>query len=245
MTDQILNDYARYTDPNGLISGQRSPTSSSGNAILFTAQMVCVLNQRGLLTREILDQTKIAIKKECQIVPGLFRRARNWKDQEGPDDYVGLACIDEEFAQDILAYGRNHSFHFPWSWGPLRLRYYYENGSPGILTDKEAWLGRQQQLIAHWQYAAGETPNFIRRFIWRETIKITGKTGPDPDQPGGQDAWILSAMLLENHFDPVIARQFYRELYKVFPGGMPQVFSRYFADPEHPTAKYWVDHEVD
>ncbi len=233
----ILEAYGAYTDHNGLISGERLPLYTSGNALLFTAQKICVLRQHGLLTQELLAETMEFIRSECQVVPGLFRRSRMWKDQEGPDDYLGVACIDPAFAREILSYGRDHTF----VWGPFRLPFYFENESPGRMDDKRAWLGRQQQLLAHWQYAAGEPVPFWRKWLWELTIKLTGQTGPDSHMPGGQDSWILSAMLLEVHWDPAIAAHFYAALDREWPGGMRSVFATYFNDLDHPTARFWKE----
>lgn len=236
----ILDEYARYTCPAGLISGYRDPSQTSGNSILFTAQMLCVLRQNRISMVDLMDITEAkidAIKAECQIVPGLFRRGKRWPDQEGPDDYVGLACVDPQFAKDVLEYGRSHKFH----WGPFRFPYYFQNESPGINNDGRAWLGRQQQLIAHWQYGAGEKVPFWRKLFWQFSIETSGKFGPDPRMPGGQDAWILSAMLLELHWDSNSAEVFYRLLDKTWPGGMREVFAVYFQDEDHPTAKYWIE----
>lgn len=250
----IRESYAKYTDPFGLVSGNPNPLESAGNAILFTAQKLWALHNRMLLNQDDVDQFTKSIYSECQVVPGLYRRNRFTNDQEGPDDLVGLASTSlfgTPYAELLLSYGERSFF----KWGPFKFRYYYPNFPPyAAKPNARAWLGRQPQLIAHFQFAAGELPPLWRRIWWAVVIATTRLLRPDPYAEGGQDAWTLSWLLVKTYelasHRKAELRSFwcdyalpfwYRRYKKTWPGGINEVFEHYFADPNHPHVKWFVD----
>lgn len=258
----IHDDFAAYHDPSGLLHGQRAPTASSGNCALFTAEEAWTLRARGELRTEDKQRITQGIADQCEIPGsrGLFRRSIAFQfDQEGPDDYVGLASLSAAFpcdyAQAILAWGRAH-FYRPKVRGwqlPIKLPYYYRAAEPrDVSDDVGAWLGRQPALIAHFKLCAGERLSLFDQLAWAFAVSTTGAFGPGPRQEGGQDSWALSWVLVQaaRAQGPTTIQRaaiscFYRALAKAWPsipgpGGMRAVFAQYFGDPMHPLA-IWAE----
>ncbi len=242
----IRGDFEKVTDQYGMISGEMNPTRESGNCLLMTAEYLwCLYNNWELQFSDVVEKSE-SIRKNCQIEKGLFRRGPSWPDQEGPDDLLGLASMSAlpsgpKFAQDILAYGRAHKFH----WGPFRFRYYYPNEFPDRNNDARAWLGRQRHLITFFRLCADERPNILDIAYLALVVATTGMIGKKPYENGGQDAFILSAIVCKavrtKHWLLAIAeRKFQKRLKASWPGGMRQVFTKYFGF-NHPVAQWWVD----
>lgn len=242
--DIVRKDYAKYTDPNGLVSGERHPKVGSGNAILFTAQAAFVLEAHGEDGTRLAELER-AVVRECQLEPGLFRRGSNWTDQEGPDDYVGItflsSLLDRKVAREVVAYGRAHRYRGL----PLLPAFYFRNEEPrDVRDDVRAWLGRQPALLAHFEIAAGGKPNCFLRAAWAFAVGTSGAwTGQGA---GHHDGWILSRLLVETYrragwrsavMDK--ACQVFFERLEKKAGGMRAVFAAYFNDAEHPTSLYW------
>jgi hypothetical protein len=244
--------FADYTDAAGLIQGQKG--QSSGNALLFTAEYMLLLYIRGWLKPEDVARFQ-AIALSCQHEPGLYQRhpTAYVNDQEGVDDYIGIAaasCLTGlPLAQEILDYGQSHKF----SWGPFKLPYYYRNERPEVDTDVRAWFGRQLSTIAHLHFAAGRKPKALHTLAWTYAVGSAG-FGKQPKAEGGQDAYILSWLLIETYraatrlnndlTDPAcdLAVELYTWRFKrAWPGGMNEVFATYFANPEHPLARCFED----
>ena len=234
-------DFAKYMDSDGLLTPtENPPPNSTGNGILYTAFMYMTYKQYGFLT----DTDKTNYSKTltaCQVNgnPGLYNRAPGKFDLEAPDDYIGLVAssatqwTDLPYATDVLNYGKSTSY--------LGLIHYiYNNVSPGTFSI-QAWYGRQPQLPAHFAYSAGVTPAFWRQVWWALTIGTSGmKTPTDPN------SWTLSWLLLStaptNSFiSKTAAKIWYQRFSKAFPGGMKDVFSTYFQNPNHPLALYFID----
>lgn len=244
----IRDDFAAYSI-RGLVSGNRSPGVVSGNALLFSAEKLFVLEQNGELTYQDKLDFINAVKEECEVRPGLYRRSRDFNsDQEGPDDYVGLtaasALIGSDIASSVLEYGKSHSFPGLPSW----VDYYYCN-VPNPTTNErfEAYLGRQPQLIAHFQYCNKERPALWRRLWWAVTVATTGMFSKGlPSAPGNQDAYILSWLLIKGFtlsgqkswLCSLASKLFAHKLKKQW-GSMKNVFACYFQNPDHPIAK-WI-----
>lgn len=170
----IREAYQAYTNPMGLVDNHPKDDSNSGNCILYHAHYLWVLCQWGIL-REV-DQVIAygVIQRALQIEPGLYRRAEPGRpycnDQIGPDDLIALASMSligpeaHSFAKDLLQYGRQKPVSLaPWWLKWIKFHYVYNNVMPGTLLKNEgtelnfsAWLGRQPQLIAHFQFCARE-----------------------------------------------------------------------------------------
>lgn len=240
----IRSDFAEY-ECRQFVSGNKNPGVVSGNAILFTAEKLFILEQNNVLIFEDKLRYINNIKSECEIVPGLYRRSKDFSnDQEGPDDYVGLAAasalIGSSIARDILSYGQTHYFQ----WGPFKFPYYYNNTSS---RQPEAWLGRQPALLAHFYYCAGKKPSVFKKLAWAVSVGLTGLFDKDPKGSGAQDKYILSWLLIEGYkrsqYNSVMcntAIKLYKHtLKKKWRNGLKEVFAVYFQNPDHPISRYF------
>jgi len=243
MTADMVSLIATYTDTNGLISGERFPRQSSGNALLFTAELLYVLRDY-----DFDDESYLEAIKKCRLAPGLYARTPKGcsfsMDQEGPDDYFGLGIISHYYnrfiAQDILYFGQTVKF-FPFSswwnfW--VHFRYYYRT-NPSSLADAWApWFGRFPALLAHLKWATRiHTPNLFEALWWWVSVAFCGTD---------EDGWILSYLMLGVHSEGWLARsaawvRMQRFKQSFWQGSMKRVFISYFNDTNHPIAKYCED----
>jgi len=113
---KIQNDFKPYIDQFHLVQPEKSstpntPAPTSGNGLLYTAQAIVALYQNQALTQDLIINFRKAYK-DCQIFPGLFKRAPNKTDLEGPDDYYGVALASmylskySVMAKNVLTYGQ-------------------------------------------------------------------------------------------------------------------------------------------
>lgn len=155
----IHEEFKRFTDQYGLLSDKSKGGKGvvSGNGILYTAHYVLALTDNRKLTIEDGEQIGNAlnlVEKES----GLYMRSvEKPNDVEGPDDYVGIGTLSEFL------------FH-PDRAARVLKRLRMTGGSlntttPGKWTPR-TWLGRQQQLVCHLQFAAGEKPDPFKLLIW-------------------------------------------------------------------------------
>lgn len=237
-TTYIFNDFKKYKDHYGLV--QPKPNHTSGNGLRYTGDFVAALfvNKKIIWTsKEMVEEREAILKavKACAREPGLYMRTpKRFNHQQGPDDYVGLGTIScflyPRIAQEILHYGRNQK----------QPKYNYNTVTPGKLTGS-SWLGRQQQLIAHWQFAAGEMPNPLRWTWWYIAIIIATFS-----KRKNQDGWVLAWHLVlvgehRSRFNRWIAKWFRFRLKQTFPKGIGQCLGEYFGDFSHPLAKYLLN----
>ena len=229
--DFVLAEFNEYLDSEGLMNDRPGKCAPSGNALLFTAE--------AFLIQLFLGVTRAypVVAAAERLASGRFVRPGWEQDQEGPDDYIGLAAFsrhsDPTIAQRILAYGRSHFF----KWGPLKFRYQYDTTGKEP-NSVEAWFGRFPAVIAALEWAAGETPPMWRR-LW---LALSAALTPGAE---GQDTWILSWLCLEClrrtqmcWFERWAIKTYMRRLYKYHPGGLKEVFTQYFGSDKHPITKY-------
>ena len=108
----------------------------------------------------------------CQKAEGLYNRSLTKKEQNGPDDYIGVATasrwMDAPFARYILLRGMLHRF--------FCFRWIYNNVVPGQFTG-QAWFGRMPHVIAHFHWCAGIEPNPFLQLYWAMAIIWSGLFG--------------------------------------------------------------------
>ena len=240
-----------YFDEIGLVCPH--PGQGSGNGLLYLAEYVMTLHMSGwLTTHDHLSFLSALTKCNAGLPSGLYGRAPWNKDQEGPDDYIGIAaaasvCGYPHVAGDILEYGRSNPVKL---WGPIKLKYVYNNELPGTFkhrdgrTNWSAWMGRNVSLIAHIQFAAGEKVSWWRKLAWIYAVLSATR------HPDDQDEWILSWMLIQTargRFGEGLWKAAFQtvelawtgSLYKHWPGGLNQVLKKYF-NHDHPIATRFV-----
>lgn len=251
---EFSKDFTPYIDKFGLVTpnGQQS-----GNGLLYTSEAIIAMADNDIIT-PLQKQYFFDVFRNCEIIPGLFRRdPENLDYQEGPDDYVGIAAASPfisfntsgSFASRILRYGRLsrasirgvlEKIGVP-SWivklfGWIKVKYNYNNVTPGE-TNKGSWLGRQGQLITHFQFAAGENPWMWRKVWWCGAV-LSSLRAPKDDT----DSYILSWLLVRTAAGKSILcnitiKIWYYFQNKRWPGGISQVLREYFQH-EHPLVKW-------
>lgn len=215
----IAEHFQKYTNALGFVSNE--PNGSTGNDLLFSGEACVIRRKLGVWTQG--DHTALldSIKQHAEIEPGLYGRPGWRQDQEGLDDYIGLVCIDLGLAEMILEYGQKHWWYFktvencPW-YEPIFLRF--------------------PALIAHIYWSAGKKPPVFFRLAWCLSVAFSGTKTE-------QDAYILNWLLIEKcenggFFEGLASWLYWRKLKKNYPGGLQQVFARYFGNPSHPIAAY-------
>jgi hypothetical protein len=99
-------------------------------------------------------------------------------------------------------------------------------------------MGRQAQLVAHFQMAAGVTPESWRQLYWCASLLFSSVANP-----GGTNDIILTWAQCNNILPGLTSLQSSANQWKArmlahYPQGMAQVFSLYFNNPNHPLAKW-------
>ncbi len=232
-----------YLDRFGLMKSK--PTDGpSGNALLYTAEALALCEEKGTPYPIPLDTVRDALKL-CRVlgIDGWYTRHptdfRN--DQEGPDDYIGLAylsvMLDQEVARSVLKFG-----DVGFKLGTWSIPYYFPNEEQYQMKfGWRAYLGRFPAVFTSMKHAAGVRPNFIERTYWCFLVGSSGMFGSAKHDP-----WILSWMMIKTFLaqnrpevpkgwiEEKAIKTFNSRLKKAFAGGMSQVFKEYFQDDTHP-----------
>lgn len=246
------SDFAPYLSPEGFPCSTKNPSQPGGNALLFLAHYVYCLKRAGELTPEDPRAFYDIVTAQCQIIPGFFRRAKQWaQDLEARDDYYALAYLSRTLgwpvAKEILAFGRTHKFQ----WGPIKLAGYFPNTDYDALSptcvkgplvfssgkNALAYLWRDRALLAATKWAAGEFPSPLEAAWWDWA---TAYSGSKTDQ----DGWLLGYLQHEiarglPGSDPEVAQIFYGRLKREW-GTLNAVFAAYLGDPSHPLVRWWA-----
>ena len=238
---QMRNDFAQYTDSDGLLTPSYHPgINSTGNGILYTAFYYMTLCQWSVINATD-KQSFVTTIQACRAnqINGLYNRSPEaLNNQEGPDDYYGLASgagqsyANVQMASDILTYGQSTSY--------LGIFHYiYNNVNPGQFT-LQSWMGRQFQLVAHFLFCNGKTPALWRRIWWCLSILFSSTKNPN----GANDiilTWCQAAAMNDKRFFIChwFRNQWKKRLLKNYPQGMAQVFAIYFNNPNHPLALWF------
>lgn len=225
---------ANYVDGNGLVAPYRvtrDNVNGSDNGVTFTSEYFVILNQLGKVTTAHLDRFKGTIGR-CFREPGLLSRSPHHPDQEGPDDYYGLAaaCValnDPKLATDVVTYGKKHRWNF-------------NNVTPGKFTGS-SFLGRQPQLVCALYSAAKKFTPFILplRIYTALVIAISCIRTPVTDTDSRRLAWLLiQATEPSSILCRLAAKIWRRRLLKAYgPTGL-QAVSQIYYQADHPFIKY-------
>lgn len=250
----LREDIRPYIDRAGLISGQIHPSAPEGNALLRTAHYVSLLNRHGLLSEQDRNEVITNVTRECEVKPGLYRRAQNWaQDQEARDDYIALAYLawrlQFTWAKYALWFGERHFYRPFW---PLKLAYCYDNvrwdklsprfvadpGKDTLSSSGPAYLGRHREMMTMLKWAGDAKPYFWERAFFRYSLEHSGSATD-------QDGWMLGELQAEmaDAFDERdSAGIFRRRMALQWPGdGHPlnRVFAAYLGNKDHPFTRYW------
>lgn len=240
----LRDEVGQYRQSDGLVSPEKNPTlDSTGNGILYTSLYFVALVLRGLARKEDLKDFEDTISRCRALVYGGFntyfpingcynRSGTKLDDQNGHDDYIGLALASKlmktQHAADILNHRRLYSGLFKSVWN---------NREPGNFTT-QAWFGRMPDVVAHFIWCAGERPNVLRRAYWSITL-VTAALFNIKDSTSAMLSW-CRYMAADDSCPMVrLARWVFEARFKkVWPCGMAQVLGVHFR-PEHPLSIYW------
>lgn len=202
---------------------------ASGNGLLYTAYALVVFGD------EIDEELKARFRRAyetCQLYPGLLIRHPLNLDQEGPDDYIGAAAASYLLSTDLSSKILLRGKRFPGNWAGYRLPYYYANEGQSAF-DIRAWMFRFPGVLAHIRMSAGETPCPFA-LLWL-ALTLAFQPWKSEDEPAL--SWLILRTTGQQSFLCKLAGSwFYRRLFKKYPGGMKDVFTRMFTEA-HPIAK--------
>lgn len=236
---QLRQDFALYTDPNGLLVSEPNPgINTSGNGLLYTGYYYMTLKLYGILTdadSQKFEQTVQACRKDG--INGLYNRTPTKTDQEGPDDYYGIVSaasanyLNAPMSTDVYRYGNDTRVDL--------VNWVLNNESPGQFS-LSAWLGRMPQFVAHCEMAAGKRPAIWRRAVWLSSVQLSDASNPDGNQSIVL-TWLRAATIAPRmRAMKLVAKDFRKRVMKNYPRGMKDVFAIYFNNPDHPLAKWAV-----
>jgi len=223
-----------YRDADKLVAYYKcDPTKSnaSGNGVLYTSLYYLTLQRRGELTDEDCTEFR-KIMDRCQTeYAGLYKRGPYHPDQNAMDDYIGLTTasrlIWEEISKDVLIYGQSTGW-------------VYNNVQPAQFTFT-SWFGRMPQVIAHFHWAAGETPPLWMQMYWSLALFYSSFAKKED-----QDAWLMSWLMIQSRYGGLgkpmgwAARKWWLKYDENFPGiGAPGLVARCL-DPGHPLGRYFI-----
>lgn len=183
---ELREDFIGYRNSFGLVDN--TPTregTNSGNSLLFHAHYVWTMVRRGFWNN--LDRSlTLGSVVQCSVLPGLYRRAPApspfWSDQEGVDDYIGLASMSAAdpnlgYAREILEYGRAQRVPIgpaleasgrTWLaklFGWIHLRFVYNDRLPGTLLNFKHGMWYEFpadiEYIPNWTAWLGRFPQFV------------------------------------------------------------------------------------
>lgn len=235
--DQIRADFARYTDRWGLLQPTDdkaqldSEYGASGNGLTYTSAKILTYWRRGMLSDEDRTQFQNTVES-CFQEPGLLMRSpAKSGDQEGWDDYVAVmaACkvAAPDHANTIRNYARAHG-------------YVMNNERPGTVLKKSgglnasAFLGRYPHLIAHMEYATGNSACMVNGLAWGLHLDERPE-----DHDGAYLRWMMILARFPNEANSHWSA-FAGNISARYSGGMAQVWSEYFKNGKQPLAKWGV-----
>lgn len=226
----ILEDYKPFIDKYGLV--QPKPGYTSGNGIRYSAEaMYALLTSKscGTVLASLVGQLDAAIYNctsfSAPTEKVFFIRRHPGGEPTTVDDYT--AAVFAEFLQQAALLSR-------WflDYGPKQ-NYIYAPDD----TDFRFFLGRFLQLYCIANWVAGRKPSLAQEFAWFWSVLSAAFSE-------GQDEKVLSWMLVEIGkgrrliFKPLI--WFWKKQLKKHygEGGIGEVLSRYYGNPNHPNAVY-------
>jgi hypothetical protein len=226
---EVRSDFEPFFDPDGFIGPKAG--QGSGNGLLYTAEYVVILRQLGFLKpADLIKYENLCLK--CEISPGCYNRSPGDRSQEGPDDYTGVAAASPINADRSLRHGESNFW-------------IYNNNGKGIRDSSgkinwAAFMGRFPSLLAHMKYGAGRKLGLITWLAWQ--IAVLGCALSDT---ADQDSWFLTWLLVHTGGQKSMVNRWISKLWvgnlrKQFPGGIQEVFEKYFGF-QHPIAKYAQD----
>lgn len=200
-----------FRGPLGLMTGERHPTQESSNGVLFSALERVLRLRLGTWTQAEQGRLERAIEAAGLVEGGKLTRPAPWKqDPESPDDHIGLgACGVPHVAKAVLDYLADN----PWYLDFFSVRF--------------------SAILAHLQFASGETPAIWRRLYWTGSFIVSGNATE-------QDPWVQGLCLIDtapaSWLKDIASDIYWDRLNYAWPGGLAAVWAAYNGS-EHPIAQ--------
>ena len=230
---QADGDFEAFTDCNHLVEVDQHPSINvgAGNGVLYTAEKYAFYSEFHWITEEDRDEFA-RIVRSLQAAPGLINRNPPdgfHNDQDGADDYVGLAAAAhmigrQAIANEIWDYGNRHLWN-------------YNNVDPNGSINEHSFINRPW-WVAHFSHCAGQAADAISETAWGAKMAAGGGRG-NPGEIALE--WFMMHCLPERAGATAKAGAalWIRHFRKNWPGGMKQVMAAYFATtPSHPLILY-------
>lgn len=239
-------DFAAYTDPDGLLQPMRNPPrGASGNGVRYTSEGLLLqwkLNHDVKSEQSPVFQNFNRAMAACRTQPGLYRRSPSDYGQDS-DDYTAL------IAASVVSRSRHHwaiayrAHANPGRFGPLECSYNFNNREPDKVSDDlKTWFGRSPCFRFQVQVSTLDEPTWLEQagFAYSLLDCILRR-----DQ-NNQDEWCLTNNVVWTYEtlrfqSPDLDRlvEGYRQKFKAtWPEGIGQVYAKYFQNKDHPLAKY-------
>lgn len=231
----LKQDIQPYIDCEGMISPSipQPGIPGSNNGLMYTSEYIIMLMRNDEANQDDVSYYRNKLELFCKE-PGLLgRHPHGAGDQEGPDDYLGVAAalielgteIDEKMAMSVIKYGFKHI-------GIMN------NVCPGKFS-WSSFLGRQLQLPAAYFNAAG-FPILVLNTYCAFSILLSCWRVPTNNCDARRLGWLLIQCTRKSFICRMAAKVWYKRLYNDYPTGMKGVAAQYYV-PGHPFAKYWIE----
>jgi hypothetical protein len=220
-------DCTQYLEPTYKMVGLNAnpPDHSTDNGLLFTATMLVLLGQGG---RDTLAEQFMDLTIRCEVRPGLPARYPADTGLNRQDDLYGICAASALFsgahrgalAQRVLAWGEQHN-------------YCWNVPNPTEWT-LDGWVGRFPGAIAFMRACAGRALTLTEQLSI--CVALLGVFKEKREETSGKCLMYLwSRALWGKHLlvDAVIILWRWR-MKRLFPGGLRELYSIYFQDPNHP-----------
>lgn len=237
-------EFDLYRDPNRLLQPYKNPNASaSGNGLLYTSEMIIVLDKLGLINEQERQDFEFVIQA-CEVAPGLLRRTPTNTDYEAPDDYFGVIAaatvLDHPIRQRILEHGEANPFDCGFG---LKLYYNFNHRQINEVSPRfTTWLGRMPHFVAHVKYANDVMPTFIQRFVWNYVVLSKAIFGSQKDNNSWVTPWLMVEVYKRTKHqswfsDKVVA--LYQESFRDnWIYGIGTLMGEYFVNISHPLSKW-------
>jgi len=241
----IKDDFQPYVDGNKLLSPNPQPTNpgrGSDNGPMYTSEFFIMLKKNGMLEDgDCADY--VSRINSCLSNTGMLNRAPNDSDQEGPDDYYGVANGCMEMGNTNIPRGFLKAL--------VKYFGFLNNNSPGTMTG-EAFLTRQFWLIG--SIVASAFPSlknplhYLVRLLAFPLFLLTACTllvscinAPISDADSRRLSWHLGNCTSKVSLLCWLAFKVWKKrLFKDYPNGMKDVAGIYYQPQgNNPYQKWW------
>lgn len=255
----LLKDFYLFRDRHGM--NQLEPNSTSQNGTLFSVEyLICLLSDKSISDEE--KQKEIDRLKQVFLLleryPGLSVRFPESGEYESMDNTCALVAFSALFDKgrfarrmcqraeqrvsgvDLSADQENNTKFYKiariLSFG-LQPRWVFNNQKPSLFC-LQGWFGRSPAMVGLIKMAAGE---FVNPFLWLSVLvgQFLGAFQPVTDLDARKLSYVNWQYLkTRSKFWSIAYKLWCLKLVMDYAGGMKDVYSIYYLNPDHPIKKY-------